>query len=128
MLREYTLKPLKVSYDAAEAEKESLRAEVEQFKMDYEALVDKLTLDVSWAYLCTRLETLTEASQEDFNLKAKLSKAKEAVETTQHRQKFSTPQNENFKGDLSKEDAEADPQPSTLCPPADPSFAENLPP
>lgn len=39
-------------------------------------------MDVSWAYLRTRLETLTEASQEGFDLEAEISKAKEVVETT----------------------------------------------
>lgn len=62
-LLESTLEPLKVLYDVAEAEKEELRDEVEQLEKDYEALEDKLTLDVSWAFLNTHLETLTEASK-----------------------------------------------------------------
>ncbi|XP_070049635.1 uncharacterized protein [Nicotiana tomentosiformis] len=52
--------PLKTSFDASEAEKEELRAEVDQWEKDYEALEDKLSLDVSWAFLNTRFETLIE--------------------------------------------------------------------
>lgn len=43
------MEPLKISHDAAEAEQERRRAEVHQLEREYEALEDKLTMDVSWA-------------------------------------------------------------------------------
>lgn len=73
------MEPLKVSYDVSEVDKESLRVEVDQLEREYEALEDKLVLDVSWAFLYTRFETLTEASEEGFGLEAELSKAKKLL-------------------------------------------------
>nr|XP_016496398.1 PREDICTED: uncharacterized protein LOC107815343 [Nicotiana tabacum] len=40
------LAPLKTTYEAPEAEKEELKAEIEQWEKDYEALEDKSSLDV----------------------------------------------------------------------------------
>lgn len=51
---ESTLEHLRDSYDAAEAKKESLRAEIDQLEREYKALEDKLTLAISWSYLRTR--------------------------------------------------------------------------
>lgn len=59
---------------------------------------------MSWTFLNTRPETFTKASQEGFVLKADLSITKEAIETTQQRHSFSTPENESSKGDLGKDD------------------------
>lgn len=112
-----------MSYEAFEAKKEDLRDEVDQLEKDYEALEDKLTLGVSWASLNIRLETLTKASQEGFDLEAKITKANDAIKSIQQCQSFSTPIVESSKGDLSKDGLEADladPQPS-YSPQVDPS-------
>ncbi|XP_070037177.1 uncharacterized protein [Nicotiana tomentosiformis] len=89
---ESSLAPLKTAFDASKVEKEELKAEIDQREKDYEALEDKLTLNLSWAFLNTRLETLIEASQEGFDLNAEISKAKETIEKTQQRQSFSSPE------------------------------------
>ncbi|XP_070036501.1 uncharacterized protein [Nicotiana tomentosiformis] len=73
---ESSLAPLKTSYKASEAEKEELKTEIEQWEKDYEALEDQLTLGVSWAFLNTLFETLTEARQEGFDHNAEIAKAK----------------------------------------------------
>nr|XP_016450374.1 PREDICTED: uncharacterized protein LOC107775187 [Nicotiana tabacum] len=119
-----TLKPLKVSYETAESEKEELRAEVDQLEKDCEALEDKPTLDISWAFLNTLLETLTKASQEGFDLESEIAMAWDAIETTQQRQSFYTPEDESTKSDLSNDSSEADPadpQLSSSSPQVDPS-------
>lgn len=54
-----------------------------------------------------RLETLTEASQEGFDLEDEIAKAKDAIKCTHQRQSFSTSEDESFKGDLSKDGSEA---------------------
>nr|XP_033508236.1 uncharacterized protein LOC117273242 [Nicotiana tomentosiformis] len=87
---ERSLTPLKSSYDASLTEREELKDEIEHWEKDYEALKDKSTLDVSWAFLNTRLETLMEASQEGFDLNAEIAKAKETIEKTQQNQNFSS--------------------------------------
>lgn len=46
----------------------------------YEIPEDKTAIEVSWAILNTRHDTLMEASQEGFNLDAKLVKIKEAID------------------------------------------------
>lgn len=128
------MEPLKIFYNAVEAGKQNLWAEVDQLEREYEALEDKLTMDVSWAYLCTCFETLTEASQEDFDLEAKLGKARVSIEVSQHGQSLFTPEEESSRGDSSKEDTEADLQPSNsspqvnLPPIAISSLDDNLPP
>ncbi|XP_070049512.1 interactor of constitutive active ROPs 1-like [Nicotiana tomentosiformis] len=76
---ERSLAPLQTSYDAALTEKAELEAEVEQWERDYEALEDKSTLDISWAFLNTRLETLMEANQDGFDLTAEIAKTKESI-------------------------------------------------
>ncbi|XP_075094113.1 uncharacterized protein LOC107822665 isoform X2 [Nicotiana tabacum] len=96
---ESSLASLKTAYDASEAEKEELRAEIYQWEKDYEILEDNLSLDVSWAFLNTRLETLVEANHEGFDLNAEIAKAKEAIDKTQQRQIFSSPEDEGPEGD-----------------------------
>lgn len=123
---EDTLEPLKVYYEYSKAEKEDLKAEIEQLEKDNEALEDKLTLDVSWAFLNACLDTLTEACHEGFDLEGEIAKAKYAIESTQQCQSFSTPEDESSKGDLSKDGSEADqvdahPSSSTQVNPSAPS-------
>ncbi|XP_070048929.1 tropomyosin-2-like [Nicotiana tomentosiformis] len=74
-----SLAPLKTTYEASEAENEELRAEIDQWQKDYEALEDNLSLDVSWN---TRLEILIEANQEGFDLNAEIYRAKEVIDKT----------------------------------------------
>ncbi|XP_019239391.1 PREDICTED: uncharacterized protein LOC109219393 [Nicotiana attenuata] len=88
---ESSLAPLQSSYDAALAEREEFKSEIDQWERDYEALKDKDVVEVSWAILNTRHDTLVEASQEGFNLDAELAKIKETIEKTQQGQSFSSP-------------------------------------
>ncbi|XP_070020242.1 uncharacterized protein [Nicotiana sylvestris] len=88
---ESSLAPLQSSYDAALAEREELKSESNQWERDYEAFKDKAAVEVSWAILNTRHDTLVEASQEGFNLDAELAKIKETIEKTQQGQSFSSP-------------------------------------
>ncbi|XP_009618435.1 GRIP domain-containing protein RUD3-like [Nicotiana tomentosiformis] len=83
---------LQLEKEVLDEEKEELKAEIEQWEKDYEALEDKSTLDVSWAFLNTRLEILMEASQEDFDLNAEIAKDKETIKKTQQSQNFSSPE------------------------------------
>ncbi|XP_019240646.1 PREDICTED: uncharacterized protein LOC109220639 [Nicotiana attenuata] len=80
---ESSLAPLQSSYDAALAEREELKSEIDQWERDYEALEDKAGVEVSWAILNTHHDTLVEASQEGFNLDPELAKIKETIEKTQ---------------------------------------------
>lgn len=80
-------------------EKDELKAEIEQWEKDYEALEDKAAVDVSWAFLNTRLEILTEVSQENFDLKAEIAKTKETIEKAQQSQSFSSPKVDVPEGD-----------------------------
>jgi len=73
-------------------EKDELRAEVEQRGKYYESLEDKAVVDVSWAFLNTRLETLMEVSREGFDLDAEIAKTKEMIEKTLQSQSFSSPE------------------------------------
>lgn len=77
---EKTFAPLKASYDASLTKREEFEAKIEQWEKDYEALEDKSPLDVSWAFLNMRLETLMEASQKGFDLTAEIAKAKKIIE------------------------------------------------
>nr|XP_009798598.1 PREDICTED: uncharacterized protein LOC104244799 [Nicotiana sylvestris] len=60
---ESSLAPLQSSYDAALAEREELKNEIDQWERDYEVLEDKAAVEVSWDILNTRHDTLVEASQ-----------------------------------------------------------------
>lgn len=57
-----------------------LKNQIDQWEKGYEILEDKTAIEVSWAILNTRHDTLMEASQEGFNLDAKLVKIKEAID------------------------------------------------
>ncbi|XP_070015803.1 uncharacterized protein [Nicotiana sylvestris] len=99
---ESSLAPLQSSYDAALAEREELKSEIEHWEKDYEALEDKAAVEASWVTLNTRHDTLMEVSQEGFNLDAELVKIKDTIEKTQQSQSFSSPMAdtpENVKAD-----------------------------
>ncbi|XP_019266740.1 PREDICTED: tropomyosin-1-like [Nicotiana attenuata] len=63
---ESSLAPLQASYDSVLAENEKLKDEIDQWEKDYEILEDKTAIEVSWAILNTRRDTLMEVSQEGF--------------------------------------------------------------
>ncbi|XP_075110559.1 uncharacterized protein LOC142181546 [Nicotiana tabacum] len=88
---ESSLAPLQSSYDTALAENEKLKNDMDQWERDYEFLEDKTAIEVSWAILNIRHDTLMEASQEGFNLDAELAKIKETIEKTQQGQDFHSP-------------------------------------
>lgn len=58
--------------------------------------------------MCACLDTLTEASQEGFDLDAEIAKAKGEIETTQQCQSISLPEDESSKSDLRKDGFGAD--------------------
>ncbi|XP_070013884.1 uncharacterized protein [Nicotiana sylvestris] len=76
---ENSLTPLQASYDAILTKKEKLRNEIEHWERDYEALEDKTVVEVSWAFLNARHNTLMEASQEGFDLAVEIAKIKETI-------------------------------------------------
>ncbi|XP_070025841.1 uncharacterized protein [Nicotiana sylvestris] len=82
---------LQTSYDSALAENEKLKSEIAEWEKDYEILEDKSAIEVSWAFLNTRHDTLVEVSQENFNLEAELAKIRETIEKTQQSQDFPSP-------------------------------------
>ncbi|XP_019239562.1 PREDICTED: uncharacterized protein LOC109219556 [Nicotiana attenuata] len=82
---------LQISYDSALVENEKLKSEIAEWEKDYEILEDKTAIEVSWAFLNSRHDTLVEVSQENFNLEAELAKIKETIKKTQQSQDFSSP-------------------------------------
>ncbi|XP_070020411.1 uncharacterized protein [Nicotiana sylvestris] len=73
---------LQTSYDSALAENEKLKNEIVDWERDYEILEDKTAIEVSWAFLNSRHDTLVEVNQENFNLESELAKIKETIEKT----------------------------------------------
>jgi len=82
---------LQASYESALAENEKLKNEIADWERDYEILEDKSAIEVSWAFLNSRRDTLVEASQENFNLESELAKINETIEKTQQNQDFPSP-------------------------------------
>ncbi|XP_070015433.1 uncharacterized protein [Nicotiana sylvestris] len=82
---------LQASYKSALAENEKLKNEIANWERDYEILKDKSAIEVSWAFLNSRRDTLVEASQENFNLESELAKINEPIEKTQQNQDFPSP-------------------------------------
>lgn len=78
---------------------EKLRNEIEHWERDYEALEDKVAVEVSWDFLNTRHDALMEASREGFDLAAEIAKIKETIEKTQQSQSFSSPVTDIPEGD-----------------------------
>ncbi|XP_009785147.1 uncharacterized protein [Nicotiana sylvestris] len=69
-------------YESALAENEKLRNKIADWERDYETLEDKTAIELSWAFLNSRHDTLVEVNQENFNLESKLAKIKETIEKT----------------------------------------------
>ncbi|XP_070008658.1 kinesin-like protein KIN-UC [Nicotiana sylvestris] len=82
---------LQTSYVSALAENEKLRNEITDWERYYDILEDKTAIEVSWAFLNSRHDTLVEVIQENFNLESELSKIKETIEKTQQNQDLSSP-------------------------------------
>jgi len=61
------------------AENEKLRNEIAYWERDYEILEDKTAIEVSWAFLNSRHDTLVEVSHENLNLESELAKIKESI-------------------------------------------------
>ncbi|XP_070025864.1 uncharacterized protein [Nicotiana sylvestris] len=88
---ENSLASLQASYKSSLVENEKLKNEIADWERDYEILEDKSVIEVSWAFLNSRHDTLVEASQENFNLESELAKIKETIEKAQQNQDFSSP-------------------------------------
>lgn len=117
---ERSLAPLQASYDVVVVERDELRAKVYQWEKDYESLKDKAVVDVSWAYLNTQLDTLTEVGQENFDLQAEIAKTKETIERSRQSQSFSSPEVEVPVGDeVVPSEVAAQPLPSQAASSAD---------
>ncbi|XP_075088564.1 uncharacterized protein LOC142170540 [Nicotiana tabacum] len=82
---------LQASYNSALAENEELKNEIADWEKDYEILEEKSVVEVSWAFLNSRRDTLIEAGQENFNLESELSKINETIEKSQQTQDFPSP-------------------------------------
>ncbi|XP_070019625.1 protein CROWDED NUCLEI 2-like [Nicotiana sylvestris] len=109
---------LQVFYDFALVENKKLKSEIAEWEKDYDILEDKTAIEVSWAFLNTRHDTLVEVSQENFNLEAELAKIKETIEKTQQIQDFPSPMaetSENIEDDMGSVSA---PIPSSQVEPA----------
>ncbi|XP_070017884.1 uncharacterized protein [Nicotiana sylvestris] len=85
------LKALLNEKEVYATEREELKSEINHWERDYEALEDKAAVEVSWAILNMRHDTLMEVSQEGFNLDVELAKIKETIEKTHQGQSFSSP-------------------------------------
>ncbi|XP_070002431.1 uncharacterized protein [Nicotiana sylvestris] len=82
---------LQASYNSALAEYEELKNEIAVWEKDYETLEEKSAIEISWAFLNSRRDTLIEASQENFNLESELAKINETIEKAQQTQDFPSP-------------------------------------
>ncbi|XP_016485008.1 uncharacterized protein LOC107805470 [Nicotiana tabacum] len=74
---------LQTSYTSALAENEKLKNVIADWERDYEILEDKSDIEVSWAFLNSRHDTLIETGQENFNLESELAKINETIEKAQ---------------------------------------------
>ncbi|XP_070010225.1 peroxisomal and mitochondrial division factor 2-like [Nicotiana sylvestris] len=82
---------LQASYNYALAENEELKNEIVDWEKDFETLEEKSAIEVSWAFLNSRRDTLIEAGQKNFNLESELAKINETIEKAQQTQDFSSP-------------------------------------
>ncbi|XP_070019751.1 uncharacterized protein C4H3.14c-like [Nicotiana sylvestris] len=82
---------LQISFNSTLAENEELKSEIAVWERDYELLEDKMTVEVSWTFLNSRRDALTEASQENFNLESELAKVMETIEKAQQPLDFPSP-------------------------------------
>ncbi|XP_019227593.1 PREDICTED: uncharacterized protein LOC109208887 [Nicotiana attenuata] len=78
---------LQSSYSSVLAENE-----VAAWERDYEILEEKTDVEISWAFLNSRRDTLLEMGQESFNLESELAKVNETIERAQQTQDFSSPE------------------------------------
>ncbi|XP_070026698.1 uncharacterized protein [Nicotiana sylvestris] len=82
---------LQISFNSILAENEELKSEIAVWERDYELLEDKMVVEVSWTFLNSRRDALTEASQENFNLESELAKVMEIIEKAQQPLDFPSP-------------------------------------
>jgi len=82
---------LQISFNSTLAENEELKSEIAVWERDYELLEDKMVVEVSWTFLNSRRDALTEASQENFNLESELAKVMETIEKAQQPLDFPSP-------------------------------------
>ncbi|XP_070015352.1 uncharacterized protein [Nicotiana sylvestris] len=82
---------LQISFNSTLAENEELKSEIAIWERDYELLEDKMVVEVSWTFLNSRRDALTEASQENVNLELELAKVMETIEKTQQPLDFPSP-------------------------------------
>ncbi|XP_070010220.1 COP1-interactive protein 1-like [Nicotiana sylvestris] len=79
------------SLDSHLAEHQVLKNDLAMWEREYGLLEEKFDLEVSWAFLNSRRDALTEASQENFGLDSKLAKVLETIERTQQSFDFPSP-------------------------------------
>ncbi|XP_070005856.1 uncharacterized protein [Nicotiana sylvestris] len=82
---------LQISFISTLVENEELKSEIVVWERDYELLEDKMAVEVSWTFLNSRRDALTEASQENFNLELELAKVMETIEKAQQPLDFPSP-------------------------------------
>ncbi|XP_019240309.1 PREDICTED: bromodomain testis-specific protein-like [Nicotiana attenuata] len=82
---------LEATLDSTLAENQMLKNDLASWEKDYELLEEKFNTEVSWAFLNSRRDALTEASQENFDLESELAKVLRTIEMTQQPLDFPSP-------------------------------------
>ncbi|XP_019241665.1 PREDICTED: uncharacterized protein LOC109221653 [Nicotiana attenuata] len=85
---------LEATLDSTLAENQMLKNDLASWERNYELLEENFNTEVSWAFLNSRRDALTEASQENFDLESELAKVLRTIEMTQQPLDFPSPANE----------------------------------
>ncbi|XP_070005969.1 HDA1 complex subunit 2-like [Nicotiana sylvestris] len=82
---------LEASFGSSLAENQVLKNDLAMWEREYELLEENFNIEVSWAFLNSRRDTLIESSQENFDLNSELAKVLETIERTQQPLDFPSP-------------------------------------
>ncbi|XP_019242491.1 PREDICTED: PH domain-containing protein DDB_G0287875-like, partial [Nicotiana attenuata] len=85
---------LEATLDFTLAENQMLKNDLASWERDYELLEENFNTEVSWAFLNSRRDALTEASQENIDLESELAKVLRTIEITQQPLDFPSPADE----------------------------------
>ncbi|XP_019242526.1 PREDICTED: myosin heavy chain, clone 203-like [Nicotiana attenuata] len=85
---------LEATFDSTLAENQMLKNDLASWEKDYELLEENFNTEVSWAFLNSRRDALTEASQENFDLESELAKVLKTIAMTQQPLDFPSPVDE----------------------------------
>ncbi|XP_019241561.1 PREDICTED: flocculation protein FLO11-like [Nicotiana attenuata] len=85
---------LKATLDSTFAENQMLKNDLASWEKDHELLEETFNTEVSWAFLNSPRDALTEASQENFDLESELAKVLKTIAMTQQPLDFPSPVDE----------------------------------